>query len=176
MIRSLGLFLVLMLLPVRAPADVLGYLQTLYDLESVTTRTLNIQLDPVDHGVRFSVTLTDNETGFERRHEFDGSATNNPFPYHLEYRNYCGTDVILLTVEYPWRHALPQYVRVLDTFAFDYSDFSFIDMEFGPPSDFALLDSSDPESDVLRMQPRFLVECLPAGSKVPFRFVENPVE
>lgn len=171
------LFLLLLILsPNNLSAQELNYFQTLYDEAGVETRKLSVRLASVDDGVRFSVTLSDNETGFERRHEFDGQGASDPSPYHMEYRNYCGTDVILLTVEYPWRHALPQYVRVLDTFAFDYSDFSFIDMEFGPPSDFALLDSSDPESDVLRMQPPFLVECLPAGSEVPFRFVENPVE
>lgn len=146
------------------------------DEQSVETDDLFIGLDSVDDDVRFSITLTNTETGFTRRHEFDGQGASDPSPYLLEYRYNCGVDVILLTVEYPWRHALPMYVRVLETFAFRESDFEFIDVAIGPPSDIALMDSSDPESDNLRMQPPTLVECLPEGSSTPFRFVDNPMD
>jgi hypothetical protein len=157
-------------------AQGLDYFQTLYDETSVETRTLSIELDSVDEDVRFSVTLTNLDTGFERRHEFDGQGASDPSPYLLEYRYDCGTDVILLTIEYPWRHALPMYVRVLETFAFRESDFEFIDVAFGTAADIALMDSTVPESKDLNMQPPILVECLPKGSEVPFRFVKNPMD
>lgn len=174
MIRQSLFLLVIASSPQEVFAEEMGYHQTLYDLYSVATRTLAIELDPIDDDVRFSVTLTNKETGFERRHEFDGQGTNDPSPYLLEYRYDCGTDVILLTVEYPWRHALPMYVRVLETFAFRDSDFEFIDVAIGPATDIALLDSTVPESKDLNMQPPILVECLPKDSKVPFRFVKKP--
>ena len=175
MTRSFGLLLALMLAPAHISAEELTHFQTLYDLESVTSRTLSIQLDSVDDDVRFSVTLRNEETGFERRHEFDGQGASDPSPYLLEYRYACGVDVILLTVEYPWRHALPKYVRMLETRAFRESDFEFIDVAIGPLTDIALMDSSDPESSNLKMLPPILVECLPEGSWPPFRFVRNPV-
>ncbi|MCA3458415.1 MAG: hypothetical protein ING01_14415 [Rhodobacter sp.] len=84
--------------------------------------------------------------------------------------NYCDTMTILLTVEYPWRHALPQYSRVLETFAFRASDFAFIDMAFGPVTDIALLDSSHPEAADTAMQPPILVECISDEGGSPFRF------
>lgn len=120
------------------------------------------------------MTLKNKETGHERRHEFDGQGSNDVTPYLLGYGYYRGSCIILLTVYYPWRHALPQYVRVLDTFVFRESDFEFIEMTFGPLTDSALMDSSDPESANLDMQPRILVECFPANVRVPFRFVEKP--
>lgn len=156
-----------------AVAEELGYHQTLYDLYTVTTRTLSVQLEPVDD-FRFAVTLTDTETGFTQRHEFYGQGANDPTPFLLEERYSCGIDVILLTVEYPWRHDLPQYVLVLETFAFRDSDFEYIDDTFGSLTDIAIMDSWNPERD-LDMLPPILVECLPEGSSPPFRFVENPV-
>lgn len=156
-------------------ADGLGYHQTLYDLKTVSTRTLIVELDSVDDDVRFSVTLTDGETGFKRRHEFDGQGSNDVSPYLMQERYACGVDVILLTVEYPWRHDLPQYVQVLDTFAFRDSNFEYIDDTFGPLTDIAIMDSWNPDRN-LKMLPPILVECLPKGSEVPFRFDENPVD
>jgi len=174
-IRLVSFFLIACACSRYVVAEELGYHQTLYDLNSVTTRTLFVTVGPVDDS-RFAITLTDTESGFERRHEFDGQGANDPGPYLLEYRYDCGVDVILLTVEYPWRHALPMYVRVLDTFAFREKDFEFIDVAFGPLTDIALMDSTVPESAHLDMQPPVLVECLPKGSSLPFRFVANPFE
>lgn len=145
------------------------------DEQSVETDDLFIGLDSVDDDVRFSVRLTNTKTGFTRRHEFDGQGASDPSPYLLEYRYDCGVDVILLTVEYPWRHALPMYVRMLETLAFRESDFEFIDVAIGPLTDIALMDSSDPDSANLKMLPPILVECLPDDAGVPFRFVSNPM-
>ena len=105
---------------------------------SVETDDLQITLDPVDADVRFAITLRNTQTGFERRHEFDGQGANDPTPFQLDYMNYCDTPVILLTLEYPWRHDLPQFGRVLETFAFRQSDFEFIDVAFGPLTDITL--------------------------------------
>lgn len=172
------LFLILLVACSATPKASLAY-EVIYrstvEEESVESRDLFIELTPVDDS-RFSVTLTDTETGFARRHEFDGQGASDPSPYLLEYRYACGTDVILLTVEYPWRHDLPQYVRVLDTLAFRDKDFAFIDRTFGPATDIALMDSTVPESKDLEMQPPILVECLPEESEVPFRFVKNPLD
>lgn len=176
MIRQYFFLFLLTVSPWEVFADELGYHQTLYDLKKVSTRTLSIQLDSVDHDVRFSVTLTNLETGFERRDEFDGQGTNDVTPYFLAQGYHCGTSIIFLTVYYPWRHALPQYVRVLETFAFRESDFEFIDVAFGPLTDISVMDSSDPESANLKMLPPVLVECLPAEAGVPFRFVKNPAD
>lgn len=155
-------------------AQEVTYRNTLSE-QSVETRDLLIGLEPMNDDVRFLVTLTDKETGFVRRHEFQGQGANDPKPYLLELRRVCGINVILLTIEYPWRHDLPQYVRVLDTFAFRNSGFEFIDDTFGPLTDIALMDSTAPESKDLDMQPPILVECLPEGPKVPFRFIKNPM-
>ncbi|WP_374396356.1 hypothetical protein [Tabrizicola sp.] len=173
--RLYGFLLVLLVAPSHISAEELGHFQTLYDLYSVSTRTLAIQLESVDEDVRFAVTLTDRETGFTRRHEFEGQGSNDVSPYLMEERYACGVDVILLTVEYPWRHDLPQYVQVLDTFAFRDSNFEYIDDTFGPLTDIAIMDSWNPDRD-LDMLPPILVECLPDGSEVPFRFVENPLD
>ena len=84
---------------------------------------------------------------------------------------YCGFPVILLTIEYPWRHELPQYGRVLETFAFQSSDFAFIDKAFGPLTDIALLDGSETEAGDMSMQPPILVECIAGRGGSQFRFV-----
>lgn len=84
---------------------------------------------------------------------------------------YCDTSIILLTIEYPWRHDLPQYARVLETYAFRASDFAFIDMAFGSLTDIALLDTSDEGAEDVVMQPPIPVECLSDPSGNPFRFV-----
>ena len=123
-VLTFGLFV----LSFDASAEELNHFQTLYDEWSVETRTLSIRLESLDEDVRFSVTLHDKETGLERRHEFDGQGSNEAFPYLMEQNHYCDTSVILLTVQYPWRHALPQYVRVLETYAFRSKDFEFIDV------------------------------------------------
>ncbi len=174
MMRSFALALGLVLSPACLSAEELSHFQTLYDLKSVTSKNLRIQLDPVDDDVRFSVTMIDQESGFQRRHEFEGQGLNDVTPYLLEERYACGVDYILLTVEYPWRHDLPQYVLVLDTFAFRASDFEYIDHTFGSLTDIAIMDSWNPERD-LDMMPPVLVECLPERSSPPFRFVKNPM-
>lgn len=153
-------------------AQELDHFQTLIDSQSIETRTLLVQLEFAGED-RFAVTLRNKETGLERRHEFEGQGANDPSPFQLAYMNYCDTMTILLTVEYPWRHALPQYARVLDTFAFRESDFAFIDTAFGAVTDIALLDSSSPEAADRAVKPPILVECLSESLGSGFRFEMN---
>ena len=162
--------LVVLLLADRTSAQELGSFQTLYDERSVQTRTLAIRIEPVDDDVRFSLTLLNKENGLERRHEFAGQGANDPWPFQLGYMNYCDTMTILLTVEYPWRHALPLHSRVLETFAFRASDFAFVDVAFDPLTDIALLDSNETEAEDMSMQPPILVECVSDSSGSPFEF------
>ena len=164
------LILALVWLASGVSAQELDHFQTLFDSRSVETRTLLVQLEPVDDEVTFAVTLRDKENGLERRHEFDGQGSNDVSPFSLHETRYCDTAVILVTVEYPWRHALPQYSRVLETFAFRASDFAFIDMAFGPMTDIALLDSSEIEAEDMSMQPPILVECISDEGGSPFIF------
>ena len=82
----------------------------------------------------------------------------------------CSTPVILLMIGFPWRHALPQYSRVLRTYAFRSSDLAYIDMTIGPVTDIALLDSSQIESEDMLTQPQILVGRLSDPSGSPFRF------
>lgn len=166
------LTLCLLVLSSDASAEELNHFQTLYDAQSVETRTLSIQLDMVDEDIRFSVMLLDKETGLERLHEFYGQGSNEVSPYQLHESYCCDTSVILLTVEYPWRHALPQYVRVLETYAFRASDFEFIDVSFGPLTDIALQDSTYPEELDADMLPPVGVRCLSEPVGKPFEFVE----
>ncbi len=162
--------LVALLLADSTLAQELGSFQTLYDERSVQTRILTIRVESVDDDVLFSITLLNKENGFERRHEFDGQGANDPSPFQLGYMNYCDTMTILLTVEYPWRHALPLHSRMLETFAFRASDFAFIDVAFGPLTDIALLDSNETEAEDMAMQPSILVECISDEGGSPFRF------
>lgn len=141
-----------------------------FALRWVETSNFRISLEPLGGSDWFSITLREKEKGFEKRHEFEGQGANDPSPFQFSYMNYCDTMTILLTVEYPWRHALPQYSRVLETFAFRASDFAFIDMAFGPVTDIALLDSSHPEAADTAMQPPILVECISDEGGSPFRF------
>ena len=141
--------------------------------ETVETSDLLIVLDPVDEDVRFAITLRNKETGFERRLEFEGQGVSDPSPFQVAWMEYCGAITILLTVEYPWRHDLPQYARVLETYAFRASDFAFIDMAFGPLTDIALLDSQDEGAEASEMQPPILVECVLNAADTPFRFVSK---
>ncbi|MEZ5912123.1 MAG: hypothetical protein R3D84_07810 [Paracoccaceae bacterium] len=161
---------VLFLLAQSALAQELNSFQALYDESSVRTRTLTVHLDPVDSDGRFSVTLLDNETGFEGRHEFEAPVPEMPVPFQFEQRNICGASVVLLTVDYPWRHDWPQVVRILDTYAFRGSDFAFIDVAAGALTDIALLDRSQLEAEDMAMQPPILVECISDSSGFPFRF------
>lgn len=170
MSRRLVLSLFLFLSTVSASAQELSHFQTLYDETSVVTRTLTIRLAPVDQDIRFSVTLRNNETGFERRHEFDASVPEMPTPFQFEQRRICDIHVILLTVDYPWRHHWPQVARVMDTFAFRATDLAFIDVVEGALTDIALLDTSQIEAEDMSMQPPILVECISDEGGSPFRF------
>lgn len=141
--------------------------------ESVETGDLHIMMEPVDADVRFAITLRNTQTGFERRHEFDGQGASDPTPFQLDYMNYCDTSVILLTVKYPWRHDLPQFGRVLETFAFRQSDLKFIDIAFGPLTDIALADERAYEPSEIDMLPPISVRCLVGHDAKPFEFFEQ---
>lgn len=151
----------------------LSNFKTIFDENAVETQSLMIRLDPVNDDVRFAVTLRDKENGAVRRHEFDGQGTNDPSPFQLEESYLCGTPVILLMVQYPWRHALPEFVRVLDTLAFRETDFAFIDIAFGPLTDIALADDTVYEPSDLDMLPPIRVRCLTVQDGKPFEFFEN---
>lgn len=103
-------------------------------------------------------------------YEFDGEGANDPQPFLMVEGRYCNTSVILLTIEFPWRHSLQQYTRVLDTYAFRTSDLAYIDMTAGPVTDIALVDSSETEAEDMSMQPPILVECISDHVGGPFRF------
>ena len=152
-------------------AEELKYFQTLYDMRSVETRTLSIQIAPVDDSVRLSVTLRDKETGVERRHEFDAPVPEIPEPYLMDYSYDCDTAVILLTVQYPWRHDWARYVRIFETYAFREADFEFIDVSDGPLTDIALQDNTHPEELDPKMLPPIGVRCLSEPDGKPFEFV-----
>lgn len=171
-ILAFGLFVI----GSAASAEELNHFQTLYGEHSVETRTLLIRLDAVDEDVRFSVTLRDKETGLERLHEFDGEGSNDVTLYQLHGSYYCDTSVVLLSVKYPWRHNLPQYVRVLDTYAFREADFEFIDVTDGPLTDIALQDSSYPEELDPDMLPPIGVHCLSNPTGKPFEFRRREAE
>lgn len=164
---------VVVLCAASVSAQELSHFQTILDENAVETQTLMIRLDPVNDDVRFAVTLRDKETGTVRRHEFDGQGTNDPSPFQLEESYLCGTPVILLTVQYPWRHALPEFVRVLDTLAFRESDFAFIDVAFGPLTDIALADDSAYDPADFEMLPPIRVRCLTGQAEKPFEFFQE---
>lgn len=155
-----------------ATAQEVIYRNTLSE-QSVETRTLSIHLDSVDDDVRFAVTLRNKETGITKRHEFDGEGASDPSPFQLEESYLCSTPVILLTVQYPWRHALPEFVRVLDTLAFRETDFAFIDMIHGPLTDIALADHTVYAPSELDMLPPIKVRCLFGNDAKPFEFFEQ---
>ena len=157
-----------------ASAEELNHFQELYDNRSVETRTLSIQIAPVDENSRFSVTLRAKETGLERRHEFDAPVPETPEPYLMKHSYNCDTSVIQLTVEYPFRHDWPQVVRTLETYAFRESDFEFIDATYGPLTDIALQDSTYPEQLPADMLAPVGVRCLSEPGGKPFEFVEPP--
>lgn len=80
-------------------ADGIGPYQILYGDRGIETKLLSIALAPLDHDVRFSIVLTDKETGAQRRHEFDAPVPEVPEPFHMQESYYCGAPVILLSVE-----------------------------------------------------------------------------
>lgn len=171
--RSFPIYILTCLFPAfGVSADILDHFQVLYTEDSVETKQLSIKLESVDDDVRFSVTIENRETGKKRRHEFDGQGASDPDPFLVAHRHYCDTPVILLTVEYPWRHNLPQYVQVLDTFAFRASDLEFIDSTFGPLTDIALTDVSAYAPSEMNMLPPIRVQCRFANDVKPFEFFE----
>jgi hypothetical protein len=124
----------------------------------------------VDEDVLFSVTLRNKETGLERLCGFFGQGSNEVSPYLLHETYCCDTLVILVTVQYPWRHALPRYVRILETYAFRASDFAFIDMTPGPLTDIALADDTACDPSEIDMLPPIKVRCRVDHDEKPFEF------
>ena len=112
----------------------------------------------------------------EARAARTAEGATDPAPFQLEYLSYSDTMTILLTIEFPWCHALPQYVRVLSTFAFRESDFAFIDVFFGPLTDIALSDQSAYEPTDFDMLPPIRVRCLVGHDEKPFEFFEQEAE
>ncbi len=172
--KSFPIYMLTILLPAfGVSAEIPNHFQVLYTEDSVETRQLFIRLESVDEDVRFSVTLYNRETRLRRRHEFDGQGASDPAPFLVAHRYFCDTPVILLTVEYPWRHDLPQYVQVLDTFAFRASDLEFIDATFGPLTNIALTDDTGYAPSELDMLPPIRVHCLLGNDAKPFEFFEQ---
>lgn len=141
--------------------------------QSIETRRLSIRLGSVDDDVRFAITLTNKETGLRRYHEFDAPVPEMPEPFQMEKSYYCDASVVLLTVEYPWRHDWPQVVRTMETYAFRESDFEFIDVAFGPLTDIALADDTAYGPSDLDMLPPIRVRCLTGQDEKPFEFLEQ---
>ena len=154
-------------------AEDLGPFQTLFDYRSVETRTLSIVLASVDEDIRFSITLQNKETGIRRHHEFDAPVPETPGPFQMEESSYCGILVVLLTVQYPWRHDWPERVRTMETYAFRESDFSFIDVADGSLTDIALAEQSAYEPSDFDMLPPVGVRCLPEPFEKPFQFFQR---
>lgn len=146
--------------------------QTTYDGPMVETSEVRIELRPLGED-QFTIHLTDKMTGLQASHEFVGEGANDPQPFSLIQSQYCDTPVILLTVKFPWRHALPQYLRVLETYAFRASDFKFVDATFGPLTDIALTDDTAYAPSELDMLPPIRVRCLLGNDARPFEFFEQ---
>lgn len=147
--------------------------QTIFDGPSVESADLRVELRPQGED-RFAIYLTDKATGRQVDYEFDGEGANDPVPFLMVEGRYCNTSVILLTIEFPWRHSLRQYTRVLDTYAFRMTDLAYVDMPAGPVTDIALLDRSEIEAEDMSMQPPIFVECTPDQGGSPFRFQIKP--
>ena len=143
--------------------------QTTFDGPTVETPELRIELRPIGDD-RFEIGLTDKVTGLREGHEVEGEGANDPSPFLLAQGRYCNTAVIMLTVEYPWRHNLPEFQRVLSTFAFRRSDFAFIDVAYGPVTDIALADDTAYELADQDMLPPIRVRCLGGPYEKTFEF------
>jgi hypothetical protein len=165
----LSIFIICSLFDNSAVAQEVIYRNTLLE-RNVVSGDLSIVLDPVDEDTRFAITLRNIKTGFQRRNEFDGQGVNDPRPFQLAWLRYCETSTILLTIEYPWRHDLPQYSRVLETYAFRRSDFAFIDVAYGPLTDIALADDMAHELSDQDMLPPIRVRCLNGHHEKTFEF------
>lgn len=163
-------FLLVLVLLLGSVSKAVG--QTTYNGSTVETTELRVELRPIGDD-RFEIGLTDKVTGLRESHEFDGEGANDPSPLLLVQSRYCDTAVIMLTVEYPWRHNLPEFQRVLSTFAFRISDFAFIDVAYVPLTDIALAENTAYEPSDLDMLPPIRVHCLAEGNGKPFEFVEE---
>lgn len=163
--RCSPLVAVILLLALSSPSSC----QTIYDGPAVDSPELRIQLVPKGAD-RFAIVLTDKVNGRQVRHEFAGEGANDPSPFLLAHSRYCDTSVILLTVEYPWRHDLPEFQRVLSTFAFRLSNFAFVDVAHGPLTDVALADETAYDPADLDMLPPIRVRCRAGQDGKPFEF------
>ena len=143
--------------------------QTIFDGPSVETAGLRVELRPRGED-QFAIHLTDKTTGRQVHYEFEGEGANDPEPFLIVEGRYCDTSVTLLTIKFPWRHSLPQYSRVLHTYAFRMSDLAYVDMTAGPATDIALLDNTEIEAEDMSMQPPILVECIGDRGGSLFRF------
>lgn len=152
-----------------ASADEFQSVRANYGDYTVETYGLRIELRPAQYDL-FSIALRDKQTGLERRYEFEGEGANDPTVFQLRQRHHCGTSVILLTVEFPWRHALPQPGLKLDTYAFRQEDLAFIDMTWGSISDIALQEYGEDVDLPDEMLPPIRVRCLPESTSRPFEF------
>lgn len=159
-----------------ANADRVDPFRTLYRTSSVETDSLKIVLEPLGDGELFSITLSSAETGAIRRHVFEGEGANDPSPFLLRERVYCGTSVILLTIEYPYRHELPQPSLVLDTYAFRREDFAFIDVVQGPLTDIALQDDGEDAELPVELLPPVGVHCQTDPANGPLKFFRREAE
>jgi hypothetical protein len=146
--------------------------QTTYNGPTVETYELRIELRPLGED-QFTIHLTDKMTGLQASHEFVGEGSNDPEPFLLVQSRYCDTPVILLTVKFPWRHAQPQYLRVLETYAFRAFDFKFVDATFGPLTDIALADDTGYAPSELDMLPPNRVHCLLGNDAKLFELFEQ---
>ena len=143
--------------------------QTTYHGRTVETKDLRVELQPIGEAL-FSINLTHKVTGLSESHEFGGLGTNDPEPFLLVHSRYCDTPVILLTIKFPWRHALPQFRRVLDTYAFRTTDLAFIEVATGPLTDIALADDTAYDPSETDMLPPIRVRCLLGNDEKPFEF------
>lgn len=146
--------------------------QTTYNGPTVETSELRIELRPLGED-QFTIHLTDKMTGFQASHAFVGEGANDPEPFLLVQSRYCDTSIILLTAKFPWRHALPQYLPVLETYAFRAFDFKFVDATFGPLTDIALTDDTAYAPSEFDMLPPIRVRCLLGNDAKPFEFFEQ---
>lgn len=170
--------LTICLLALLSPASVLSAddienFQITFGRNTVETSALSIDIRPTRDDVHFSITLHNKQSGFQRRLEFEGEGSTDPTPFQMDSMYYCNTEVIMLSVEYPWHHDLPEFQRVISTFAFRRSDFSFMDVAFGPLTDIALADDTAYEPSDLDMLPPIRVRCLTGQDEKPFEFFEQ---
>jgi hypothetical protein len=63
-------------------------------------------------------------------------------------------------LQYLSRHDLPEFIRVLNTFAFRETDFAFRDVAFGPLSDIALSEDTSYDPADLSILPPIALRCL----------------